>query len=319
MSIREEVLTPFRGLPRDIRCGSPVLLRHITRGLRAALRAALRALRGTGSTVPAPASPPSAEAAGQVPHERAKEDSPKEQAPQVPASRPWAKGKQTPAAPGSGPAAAGEGGVADLAEAVVVGFLCLALAVTFLGMVLGFLGRILAPYRWGVGFILAVAWCIAAAIAAPQGASARASAEATREDTITNDHEMLAGEEPPAPSTPWEAVREFVEGAVAAGAAGFADAKGRGARVDDLLLGLQGKGLAGAGWDRKAAIVFLESAGITVREQMKFRLAGRQKNHPGVHIDDLADDLGHRPRLPAHLVPDITPQPTPRNAPPTTR
>ncbi|MFD7900532.1 hypothetical protein [Streptomyces sp. NPDC059743] len=209
--------------------------------------------------------------------------------------------------------------MADLAEAVIIGFLCLALAVTFLGMLLGYLGRLLAPYRWGIGFILAAAWCIASAIAAPQGASARTSAEESGEATTENDHEMSAGEESPVPSTPWEVVRDYVEGAVAAGAAGFADAKGRGARVDDLLLGLQGEGLASAGWDRKAAITFLEGAGITVREQMKFRLAGRQKNHPGVHIDDLADNLGHRPRLPAHLVPDITPQPAPRNAPPATR
>ncbi|TFV33171.1 hypothetical protein E4K10_30285 [Streptomyces sp. T1317-0309] len=59
----------------------------------------------------------------------------------------------------------------------------------------------------------------------------------------------------------------------------------------------------------------LERCGITVREQMKFRVGGKQKNTPGVHIEDLARDLGHAPRLPAHLVPDLTPTPTPVSGP----
>ncbi|MFF4534050.1 hypothetical protein ACFY1P_32875 [Streptomyces sp. NPDC001407] len=312
MSVRDEVLAPFRGLPRDIRRGTPVLTRHIARGLHVALRAVLRGIgRRRGATT--------ALVKGHL--AEAGED---QQAGTVKPSNgqltgpPWKKSRKDP--PAAAPAPTAGRSLADMAETAATGFLTLAVAATVLGMVLGYLGQLLAPYRWGIALGLAIAWCFAAAIAAPQENTLQP--EDSDSPGTQNDHEKSAGEEPSEPDE-WplqrQAVRELVEGKVAAAAAGHAEAKGKGARIDDILAGLQAKGIATTEWDRKTTREFLGRAGITVRDQMKFRVGGEQQNQPGVHVDDLAEDLGRRPLLPAHLVPDLTRQQAPAGEAPTTR
>lgn len=61
-------------------------------------------------------------------------------------------------------------------------------------------------------------------------------------------------------------------------------------------------------WDEERLCNFLTSIDVTVREQMYFKINGKKSNKAGVHVDDLTELLGHSPRLPAHLVPDLTPQ-----------
>ncbi|WP_424892399.1 hypothetical protein [Streptomyces sp. XH2] len=311
MSVRDEVLAPFRGLPRDIGRGTPVLIRYLVRGLHAALRAALRGIGRQGSAVTPPAKG----------HAEAGED---QQAGTARASNgqsagpPWKKRKKGPPTAAPVPAAGGRS-LADLAEFAAIGFLSLAVAATVFGMVLGYIGHLLAPYRWGIALGLAISWCLAAAMVAPSEEDTPCLEEGDEPDG-KNDHEKLVGEETPVAEA-WSVtqdLRDFVEGKVAAGAAGYAEAKGKGARIDDIIAGLQADDRAPEGLDRKTMTRLLGDAGITVREQMKFRIDGNQKNQPGVHIDDLTEDLGRRPLLPAHLIPDLTPQHAPAREDPTT-
>lgn len=136
-------------------------------------------------------------------------------------------------------------------------------------------------------------------------------------DTPENDHETLGEEDPeePGPDDPEaERVRrvaliwERVEHAVAAA---WYQTATRGARTVDLLAEFQSGG-ALADWDEKQFRDMLRSIGIPVRDQMYFKVDGEKKNQPGVHVEDLTKTLGRTPRLPAHLVPDLTPtQPLP--------
>ncbi|MCX4458529.1 hypothetical protein OOK58_42205 [Streptomyces sp. NBC_01728] len=201
-------------------------------------------------------------------------------------------------------------------------------ALSMVGTVLLYLLR---PYMTIVATVLVLGWFAAALTA----------------DLVTrpeNDHEKLAGEEPQgdapeeaeeegpeddeeAREARWQAAQErlrtFVEHQVAATAGGYVEGiKGRGARVDDLLAEQQENGGL-PGMERKGLMELLEMAGITVREQMKFRVleetsAGwkwKQKNVPGVHVEDLAEDIGRTPRLPAHLVPSLDPSGAPISPP----
>ncbi|MET8609754.1 hypothetical protein [Streptomyces misionensis] len=301
-------------LLRDTLRGTPVLAGILARGLTRGARAALRASTGAGAAASTKAR---AKPAGPAAEEEGQETAPVEEAQfaaDAPAGPPWkrrrgtakALGKQAPPA---APSAAVRGGPADVLERVAVGFLVLAVGATFGGMALGALGSLLAPYARGIVFGLAVVWCLAAAMVAPRDEEPTADVENPTE----NDHEESAGETQQE-SDPWparrEAIRAFVEEEVAAGAAGHREAKGKGAPVDALLAELQRRGVAEV-WGRDAMIDILRRAGITVRPQMKFRIGGKQKTPPGVHIDDLANDLGFRPRLPSHLVPDLTPPPGP--------
>ncbi|WP_435238225.1 hypothetical protein [Streptomyces sp. YPW6] len=140
--------------------------------------------------------------------------------------------------------------------------------------------------------------------------------EPDEDDTPENDHETLGEEDPdePGPIDPeaerarrvaliWERVEHAVAAAVQAGT--------RGARTVDLLTEFQSGGALET-WDEKQFRDMLRSIGIPVREQMYFKVGGEKKNQPGVHAEDLTNSLGRAPRLPAHLVPDLTPvQPLP--------
>jgi hypothetical protein len=190
--------------------------------------------------------------------------------------------------------------VVVVACAAVVGLLAVAWAVV-------------APYAgWAASGVI-VTWCVAAAAVAPG-----------EDTTPLNDHEDEAGEQArnPAretdPTHDWNrqkaSIRRFVEGAVAEGAAGHREEKGRGATVDSLLAELQERGSLPE-WDPKRMIDFLERAGIPVRKQMSFfvtrEVDGKpkkvKKNLPAVHVDDLTKELGKTPALPSRFVPDITP------------
>ncbi|WP_309317442.1 hypothetical protein [Streptomyces salinarius] len=308
---------------RDALRGTPVLLGAILRGIARGVRAAASRSAGAGGAAPATspvAKPEPEEKAPAADGERQEEAQLAEGAPAGP---PWKKlrkapAKAVPAKQGPAPGPAGKS-LGDLAETAGIGFLILVLVATFGGMLLGALGDLLAPYARGIALVLVVVWCVAAVIVAPRDEAPGdedqepGEDDVVEEDLSANDHEESAGEEDQK-ADPWpaqrEAIRAFVEAEVAAGNAGHRDAKGKGAPVDALLAELQRRGSA-RGWERNAMLDLLERAGITVREQMKFRIGGKQKTPPGVHVDDLANDLGFRPRLPTHLVPDLTPPPGP--------
>ncbi|MEU7323360.1 hypothetical protein ABZ682_22835 [Streptomyces griseoviridis] len=224
-------------------------------------------------------------------------------------------------------------GFGDLAERVARGAFCVAIVCAFLTGGLRAAWPYIAPYSRWIAVAVVVGWCLAAAAFAPDEDA----------DTIENDHEKLAGENPQEDTPeevdeerqqqkgePWPVARDrllrFVEERVASGAGGHnSKVKGKGARLDDLLAELQ-ENNALQSMDRKGFMVLLDTADIPYREQMKFRVfeetgAGaewKQKNVPGVHADDLAKHLGRPPRLPACLVPSFGPEGTPISPPDST-
>ncbi|MGW6145529.1 hypothetical protein [Streptomyces sp. NPDC055140] len=88
----------------------------------------------------------------------------------------------------------------------------------------------------------------------------------------------------------------------------------KGVRIGALLNLLQDRGHL-PDWDEPRLVALLRSIEIPVRDQMYFKIDGRKSNKPGVHVEDLSVALGRTPRLPAHLVPDLTPHQTPTGAP----
>lgn len=129
-------------------------------------------------------------------------------------------------------------------------------------------------------------------------------------DTPGNDHETLGEEDPEKPDAGnaederarrialiWERVEHAVAAAVQAGT--------RGVRTADLLTEFQSGGTL-HDWDEKRFRDMLRGIEIPVRDQMYFRVNGEKKNLPGVHVEDLSNSLGRAPRLPSHLVPDLT-------------
>lgn len=145
MTLRDEVLNPLRGLPRDVLAGSAVLLRLLLRALLAGLRAA--------STPPEKPKPAPKKRAGRRPavddedqeqeqHEDGDED----------AERPR---------PLRGKTAARSG--ADQLERAGMAVLVLILAIGSIGTV----ATLLAPWAPAILGGLTVAWVIAAGIAAP--------------------------------------------------------------------------------------------------------------------------------------------------------
>ncbi|XVV35004.1 hypothetical protein ACQPXT_13550 [Streptomyces sp. CA-100214] len=272
--------------------GTPVLIGILVQAIGRGARAVARGSAGAGVAAPAPAAKPepkpSAPAAEDEGQEQAEEEA--QHTDQAPAGPLWKKRRKAPAkaAPAAQvPAAAPAGkNLGDLAETAGIAFLVLVLVVTFGGMLLGYLGSLLAPYASGIVLGAVVAWSVAAAIVAPRPGVAEPVDEdqddEDEESHTENDHEEPAGEEGQE-TDPWPAqraaIRAFVEAEVAAGNAGHRDAKGKGAPVDQLLAELQSRGSA-QGWERNAMLDLLDRAGITVRQQMKFRIGGKQKTPP---------------------------------------
>jgi hypothetical protein len=311
------LLRAVLGVLRDALRGTPVLLGLIVRGILRAVRAGFHASAGAGEKPPVPAG-----AGGSAIEEVVEEEA--ALASDAPAGPPW-KRRQKPAqapaqkVPAAAPASGGLSAM-DVLERAAIAFLVLALGATFLGMAGSSLAGLLAPYADGIIFGLFAVWVLVAAMVAPRGEESRedddeggnVEADQSDEDPTGNDHEVLG--EQPEESDPWpaqrEAIRKRVAEVAAAGAAGHRDAKGKGVPVDDLIAEFWPAG-APKGVDRNAVLALLERADITVRPQMKFRIGGRQKTPPGVHVDDLQNDLGYRPTIPAPFVPDLTPQPGP--------
>ncbi|MFB7836086.1 hypothetical protein [Streptomyces sp. NPDC056056] len=195
-----------------------------------------------------------------------------------------------------------------------------------------------APVLW---WLLLIVWLVSGFPAAPaeeyvtdaqDETEDDTDAEAEEDDETEEQVEPEAEEEPaPAGPTPEEIIArtkktltEIIEAEVAAGEAGHGPVRGRGARLVDILATLRmTKGLTIPGdWtkERLAAVVTSE-LGIKYRKQMSFYADGdkpgetKKLNEWGIHYDDLTEALGHTPRLPAHLVPDLT-RTHPQQAPP---
>ncbi|CAL9610875.1 hypothetical protein SUDANB1_05623 [Streptomyces sp. enrichment culture] len=267
MSLRHELAVPFRGLhPRHALAGSAVLLGAARRGLSRALTLARQTSAATSATSkrPAPAAKPEKiDATGATPAATTRRQAAGDRAEQ-------------------------------LGMTVLVGGFVLAA----LGSAAVVVAHHLAPYARGLVFSFLAGWYLLAAAVAP-------GEDQEDDDTPENDHEKSAGEQPKE-EDPWsrqrETIRRFVEHEVAAGAAGHRVAKGKGARVDDLTARLFPDGTPD-GWDRRSTVDLLWRCGISVRDQMKFQFDGKAQTPPGVHVDDLAKDLGRTPQLPPHLVP----------------
>lgn len=298
LTAREELMLPLKAFGGAVAAGSPVLARRIAVAAWHGIQAASRTRNTT-----APALAPK------------KADLRKDEEPAPDGGGGGDGGGQEEekaAPPAKGAAAAA--GIGDAAERFAMGVLVIGLVCVGGGGVLAVAWSFVAPYAVWIISGLIVAWCLAAAHVAP----------VLDEDATENDHENEAGEQDQehAPETDsaadWArkrmAIRRFAEEAVAAGAAGYREEKGRGATVDSLLAELRQKTPL-PGWDRKRMIGYLESADIPVREQVSFYVTqevdGRtkkvKKNLPAVHVEDLAKELGKTPALPARFVPDITP------------
>ncbi|MCX4609456.1 hypothetical protein [Streptomyces mirabilis] len=190
---------------------------------------------------------------------------------------------------------------------------------------------LLRPYMTIVATVLVLGW-IATALTVglgshPENDHEESTGEELQEGAREEEEEEDPQDDEEAREARWQAAQErlrtFVEHQVAATAGGYVEGiKGRGARVDDLLAEQQKNGGL-PGMERKGLMELLEMAGIAVREQMKFRVLEetstgwkwKQKNVPGVHVEDLAEDIGRTPRLPAHLVPSLDPSGAPISPP----
>lgn len=302
LTAREKRMLPVKAFAAAVAAGSPVLTGLI---LSALWRGVQAASRTQGTAAPQPA--PTAKAAQPV--KASKDDEPAEGTGEG--------GKEDEKAAPTGKA----GDLGDTAERLAMGALVIGVVCIMATGVFAFVWSFLAPYAGWIVLGLIVGWCLAAVHVAPELDD---DEDQEGDAAPVNDHENVAGEQPAEdapevdPAREWarrrSAIRHFVEGSVAAGAAGFREEKGRGASVDSLLAELQQKKPL-PGWDRKRMIEFLELADIPVRDQVSFyvieEVNGREKkvkkNVPGVHVDDLAKELGKTPSLPPQFVADITP------------
>lgn len=188
-------------------------------------------------------------------------------------------------------------------------------ALVFIGYVLVYL---CAPRPW-TWWLWAACWFLACCvIAAARGDFADTSTGAADEpgppDTTPENDQETAGEHLDTAAEPdylrkAAYLRQVVEHQVAAAVRpGRDDAlvHGKGARLEDLLTHIQADGSL-PGWTPVQLGAVLEGIGVPVRPQMYFKVEGKKRNLPGVHVDDLTAALGRPPRLPAHLVPDNTP------------
>ncbi|PWI16019.1 hypothetical protein DI272_18985 [Streptomyces sp. Act143] len=190
---------------------------------------------------------------------------------------------------------------------------------------------VLRPYSGIVAAVAVLVWFFGAltadALNRPENDHDESAGEQDQEDEEEAAEEAEPEGDEEAREARWQAARErlriFVEHRVAATAQGHVKGiRGKGSRVDDLLAEQQENGGL-PGMDRKGMIELLGMAGITVRDQMSFRVLETtetgetwvKKNVPGVHVEDLTKDLGRRPNIPAHLVPSLDPSGTPISPP----
>lgn len=303
LTAREERTLHVKAFAYAVAAGSPVLGGMI---LSALWRGVQTASRTQSTAAPAPAPKKTAKAAKPV--KFTKDDEPADDSGEA-TDEDEKPEKATPAEKA--------GDLGDTVERLAMGALVIGVACVMATGVFAFVWSFLAPYAGWIVSGLIIGWCLAAVHVAPELCD---DEDQEDEHTPVNDHENAAGEQPQevAPAREWarqrSAIRHYVEGAVAAGAAGYREEKGRGASVDSMLAEMQAKQPL-PGWDRKRMIEFLELADIPVRDQVSFyvieEVNGREKkvkkNLPAVHVDDLAEELGKTPSLPPQFVPDITP------------
>lgn len=309
LTAREELMLPLRAFGAAVAAGTPVLVCLIARAAWNGVRTASQT-QATAATAAAPKKTAKKTDLRKDDEPAADSDEDEGEAGQ----------KKEKAAPPARTAAAAAG-IGDTMERLAMGALVIAVACAGGFALLTVVWTFAAPYAGWVALALIVGWCLAAAAVAPDEDGDEDEREG---DTPVNDHENAAGEHgqelTPAtdPALNWtrqrSATRHFVEGAVAAGAAGLLEEKGRGASVDYLLSEMREKNPL-PGWDRKRMIDFLEMFDIPVRDQVSFyvlqEVNGREKkvkkNAPAVHVDDLTKELGKTPSLPPRFVADITP------------
>ncbi|MFJ3856177.1 hypothetical protein ACIPRL_08120 [Streptomyces sp. NPDC090085] len=170
--------------------------------------------------------------------------------------------------------------------------------------------------------VVSAAWSLAAFMNAPQRRDD--DAPALEEEAQAQPQPQGEGEQEPEDEEPGEdpAQEEERQAAAAKSAEAVARAmkkiveeesattfytdKRKGVHLTDLLARIQKRG-ALADWDATRLGEYLTAIGIPVRPQINIKRGGRQDNKPGIHYDDLTRVLGHSPRIPAHLVPDLTP------------
>ncbi|MEW2568373.1 hypothetical protein [Streptomyces sp. NPDC047070] len=311
LTARQEIMIPLRELWARVLAGSPVLAVVIMCGLWGVLR------NVAGMPAPPPEKAPakaakadSAEEEGEGDEDDGEEDDEEEGEDEAKPKKKAKQKKSEPKKKAAGP---------SFPERVALGAFSVAMMFAFLGAVGPVLAHALAPYMGWVVLAGIVSWCLAAAHYAPAK---------KKEDTPENDHEKEAGEQPEETVSVGDldqqkaAIWTFVEGAVAAGAAGHRVEKGRGATVDSLLAEMQERRPL-PGWDRKRMVALLGQVGIPFRDQMSFTVTeevnGKTEktklNVNGVHVDDMAKELGRTPVLPPQFVPEITPGQTPDSTP----
>lgn len=318
LTAREELMLPLRAFGAAVAAGSPVL---VARMARAAWEGVQKASQTQSTPAPAPAPAPAPKKATPAVDFR-KDDEPAADSD----SDSGEQGQETEKAAPPAKAAATTSGFGDTMERLAMGALVVGAAFAILGGALSVVWVFAADYVGWIVLALVVGWCLAAAHHAPA-----CEEDEGEGDTPVNDHENASGEQPQErapetdPAADWarrrSAIRHFVEGAVAAGAAGFREEKGRGATVDSMLAEMRLKNPL-PGWDRKRMIEFLELADIPVRDQVSFyvieQVNGRdkkvKKNLPAVHVEDLTKELGKTPSLPPQFVADNTPSPPPHLA-----
>jgi len=160
----------------------------------------------------------------------------------------------------------------------------------------------------------ALCWCAAAWMYSP-APEPTAAADADAEPTDAEDAEPAAGDDDvPGEQRPLTAeetaarYRLCVEHAVAARYAEGVRGMMQGVHIQDLLTGLRAEGrVSDPRLDTTALARYLRLIGIPIRDPLPLKVNRKTVNRVGVHHDDLAAYLGRTPRLPPHLVPDLTP------------
>jgi hypothetical protein len=161
---------------------------------------------------------------------------------------------------------------------------------------------VIPAFAWGVA-----AWAKGAPAADPEQAEDdpdEPGCDGPDDEYDADESDDEESGEKPAPRDPQEAMRDYVEHAVAANRH-FRNRQG--VHIRELLEGLQHHGSLTT-WKTADFRRHLETLEIPVRDNLKIIIDGKETNRPGVHHDDLTRSLGRSPALPPHLVPELTPQ-----------
>ncbi|WP_101253848.1 hypothetical protein [Streptomyces barkulensis] len=260
MSLRDELLVPFRGLRRgDLFTGSAVLARHLLRALAAAWALSRKAGQ-RDTTPPVPAVPPQrgSRDTGQdsqdtltVHAEQPVPDSPEQDK----------TNKEGRGRPKASPGKQSARGAADRLESLAIAILAGLVALPLLSGVAALITQTLAPYLLPAAGVATAAWVIAALALAPREQPKK---------------EPRDGTEPRSPEEVHAAIVDWARQMIG---------NRNGVHLADLLDNAHAHHLL-TDLDLPAFRTALEGWGIPVRQQLK--VTGR--NRPGIHRDDLPAD-----------------------------